>query len=146
MRIFRLKKLKNQAGFSLLEMLIVLAIMGLVLSLVGVRMVSSIEASRFARTADGGIAKIRSIRAEALLDNRALLVMTGNISAPQRQRFKPDQRRTLELPAGWTVTGSPIAISKTGFCSGGRITLRGPSGRQAHYDLQAPACLPERSI
>jgi len=57
----------KDSGFSLLELLIVLAIMSVMLSIAGTRVISSIESARFARTVDAAIANIRLIRADAML-------------------------------------------------------------------------------
>ncbi|PHR93592.1 MAG: hypothetical protein COA69_02845 [Robiginitomaculum sp.] len=128
-----------ETGFSLLEMLIVLAIMGLMLSLVGARSITAIESTRFASTADAGIASIRLLRAEAMLNDMPLHVIGSE--APIRHN---GQVRALNLPQGWTVSGDNILISKTGICSGGQLTLQGPSNRRATYALTPPLCEPHR--
>jgi prepilin-type N-terminal cleavage/methylation domain-containing protein len=130
----------RQSGFSLLEMLVVLAILGVVTTMVSVRMVTSMEASSFARTANASIAHIKTLRAEALLDNTSLFLVAGDTLPVDLRAYRPDQLRSFDVPDGWTVGGAGIHISKTGFCQGGRVTLQGPSGRKAEYDLRAPDC------
>lgn len=144
MRIFPLKPqtaTNPESGFSLLEMLIVLSIMGLMLSLVGARFMTSIESTRFARTADAGISSIKLLRAEAMLYNLPLRVIGTGEDAHIIAR---KHQRRLDLPKGWTVTGDTLVISKTGICSGGKITLQGPSTRKAIYQLAPPLCEPRR--
>lgn len=128
-----------ESGFSLLEMLIVLAIMGLMLSLVGVRSITAIESTRFASTADGGIASIRLLRAEAMLNDMPLYVIGSGTLA-----LHNGQIRALDLPQGWTVSGDNILISKTGICNGGQLTLQDPTNRRATYALSPPLCEPRR--
>lgn len=128
------------AGFSLLEMLIVLTIMGLMLSLIGARSVTAIESTRFARTADAGIGSIKRIRVEALLYNLPLQIIGTPPSLDAKDILPHRHLRSLDLPNGWLVYGDPILISKTGICGGGQLTLQGPSNRQASYILTPPLC------
>ena len=134
------RKPHQQAGFSLLEMLVVLAILGVVTTMVSVRMVTSMEASRFARTADASIAHFKTLRAEALMDNISLFVVAKDTLPADVRAYQSDQLRRFDVPEGWTVAGGGIRISKTGFCQGGRVLLQGPSGRKAEYDVSAPDC------
>lgn len=138
---------ESEAGFSLLEMLIVLTIMSIMLTLIGVRSMTAIESTRFAQTADAGISSIKLLRVEAMLNNLPLSIVgtrltdaqiTGTLNLPNAQI------RQLDLPEGWHVTGDTILISKTGICGGGQITLQGPSSRRASYNLQPPLCDPHR--
>ena len=123
-------------GFSLLEMLIVLAIMGLILSLISVRMVSSIESSRFSQTASAAMEDIKLVRVRAMLDKTAVrIVPTDTVLDAKTVETFP-----LNLPEGWVVKGDIIAISKTGYCSGGNLTLTNPGNRKIAFSLSAPKC------
>jgi len=133
---------ESETGFSLLEMLIVLTIMALMLSLIGSRSVTAIESTRFAQTADAGIGSLKLLRVEAMLDNRPLLILGSNIA--DAQTLPNGRIRQLSLPEGWVVSGDNILISKTGICSGGQITLQGPSNRRATYKMSPPLCNPVR--
>ena len=125
-------------GFSLLEMLIVLTIMALMLSLMGARSITAIESTRFAATANSGIGSIKLLRAEAMLNERAIKIVNTDTHIDQWYY------RHLNLPEGWQVFGNPIHISKTGICQGGRITLQSPGNRRATYELKPRSCEPTR--
>ncbi|PHR62624.1 MAG: hypothetical protein COA47_02615 [Robiginitomaculum sp.] len=129
----------RRSGLSLLEMLVVLAIMGMMVSLIGARLVTSVESTRFSRTADAAIAGIKIMRVEAMLGGIAYQIREIEPNSSSGQRFNVQIRR-FDLPDGWQHLGDVIEISETGFCSGGRVTLKGPSGRLATYQLDPPRC------
>ena len=140
----RAKSGRYNAGFSLLEMLIVLTIMGLMLSLVGTRFITTIESTRFSRTADAGISSIKLLRAEAMLGNFPLHVVSAGKQS-ELAKVPNHQIRRLNLPEGWSVNGDNIFISKTGVCGGGKVILQGPTKRRAAYRLDPPLCAPRRT-
>ncbi len=129
----------RRSGLSLLEMLVVLAILGMMVSLIGARLVTSVESTRFSRTADAAIAGIKIMRVEAMLAGMAYQIREIDANPSTEQRFNLQTRR-FDLPDGWQHLGDVIRISETGFCSGGRVTLKGPSGRLATYQLDPPRC------
>jgi len=130
----------SEAGFSLLEILVVLALMGIMLSVVSVRLVGTAESVYFKKTADDIMANILPLRANAILnDEPRILTLTAN----SVQRLPLSQRkiaRPINLPEGWRVEGDDIFISKTGVCFGGDITLSDNTGRRASYKFVPPAC------
>jgi len=133
----------KDSGFSLLEILIVLAIMGVMLSIAGTRMMSSIESARFARTVDAAIANIRLIRADAMLKAETRIILTSNISKSEQPR---NQWRSLSVPEGWTVIGSPLHIAANGICLGGEVRIISSDGRFADYEILAPKCETRRLV
>ena len=138
MRMFPPSTPSKSAGFSLLEMLIVLTIMGLMLSLMGARSLTAIEATRFINTANAGIGSIKILRAEAVLNNTPIRIINSSTNIQSRQE------KHLDLPQGWQVSGDIIQISKAGMCQGGYITLQGPTNRRATFALSPPKCEPVR--
>lgn len=126
------------AGFSLLEVLVVLAIMGLILSVVSIRLTRTVESAYFSRTADAAIASLLVLRADAVLkkENRTLITDTSR----KKDDLEKENIRRLDLPEGWKVSGEAINISRTGTCFGGDIILSDNKGRQAVYKLIPPKC------
>ena len=135
--------LGRQYGFSLLEMLVVLAIMGIVLSVVSVRMVSSIESTRFVKTAEMAVRDIKLLRLEAMLDKKSIKIFGSSDRESEKSSANIEIHR-LNLPNDWTVAGDDILISTTGFCSGGYITIKDQSGRKIQFNLTPPKCDVER--
>ena len=132
---------RNESGFSLLEILIVLAIMGLMMTLVAPRLVSSIEAVRFARTADLGAQQISQLRAQAILRKQPVIFApSGNLETD----VNAIGVSALDLPEGWSVSGDVMRISATGLCTQGQFRLTNPNGQVADYLFTPPKCRPVR--
>ena len=128
------------AGFSLLEILVVLAIMSLMLSVVSVRFVSTIESNYFAKTADAAMANILLLRADAVLTSENRIMTTDTSRLQQLNDLEKKTMRRLNLPEGWSSSGKEVFISNTGTCFGGVITITDNEGRRAIYTLTAPKC------
>ena len=133
----------SDAGFSLLELLVVLAILGIVLSLAGARMLTSLDSARFVRTADAAAAQMLTLRAEAMLGNEGLVLLTDT-NAAALSNVAQRKRRRLDVPPGWRVEGTPVMISAAGVCGGGQLRLLSPTGRYIDYALSPPKCVPQR--
>jgi len=135
--------LARQEGFSLLEMLVVLAITGVVLSIVSIRLVSSIESTRFVKTAEMAVADIKLIRLQAIFNKKSVKIIGANVSEAEKTSANITIHH-LNLPNDWTVAGDDILISTTGFCSGGYITIKDQTGRRIKFNLMPPTCDAER--
>ena len=134
------KPLRKNAGFSVLEMLVVLVIMGLMLSLVGARMMTSLDATRFARTVDAAAADIRLIRADAMLTREPRYIVTDtSMRSSDLDAIPKAHIRALSVPADWRVAGGTIYIAPSGVCTGGTLRITG-GGRMADYAVTAPKC------
>lgn len=148
MPIYPLKNKKTPektAGFSLLEMLVVLAIMGLVLSLVGVRLARSVESTRFVRQSEANLDHITKFRAEALLKRKALFVVSPQTPKIVTRNIPKDAIRVLPFEKNWDVDGDIIRITPSGLCLGGKLDITGPAGRKAQYELVPPLCTMKRN-
>ena len=148
-KIFRLKTIKpvlhmRDDGFSLLEILVVLAIMGLLLSVVSVRMFSTIDSTRFIRETELAISGLNAYRAEALLRKHPLLILTDTPDPDAVKNIKADHIRRFELTEDGSVEGPSVSITSGGVCTGGPLTFKDGSGREISYTLAPPNCQPTR--
>jgi len=124
-----------------MEILVVLAIMGVILSVVSVRLVGTIDSAYFNRTADAVMADILLLRAEALLQGESRILITDNSRVETLSQTQKKRLRRFNLPQGWGVEGEPITISHTGSCF-----IANDEGRRAIYSLSPPKCEAARSI
>lgn len=130
----------SETGFSLLELIVVLAIMSILLSLVSVRLFQSIEQANFVKSSRTAISSLQSVRARASLDRNSYLIVTDNSQIRERPGYDEDQIRYFDLPDGIAVYGEPIEILGSGFCKGGRLRFESESGQAVTFDLEAPDC------
>ncbi|GAK33541.1 type II secretion system protein [Iodidimonas nitroreducens] len=125
----------SRQGFTLLEMLVVLAIMGLVLGLAAPLFTARIESGQLIQQAEAIATQMRHAPMRARLDGQALYYgVEGN---------PPPDARPLDfdLPDGWIVRSTgPLMISDIGLCAGGEITLIAPSGRSLRLQIRPPLC------
>ena len=135
---------QSEAGFSLLEIMVVLAIMGLMLSLVGARMVNTIESNNFIRTSNAAIADVLLVRSDAMLSGQMRSFVTHSASEDEMEARGLQTLRRFDVPDNWTVEGEAIDISPSGVCSGGYISMTNPQGRKAVFKLVPPKCEPLR--
>jgi prepilin-type N-terminal cleavage/methylation domain-containing protein len=135
---------EGEHGFSLLELMVVLAIMGIMLSLVGLRLNENIEGSRFMRTSEAAMADILIFRADAVMSAQPRSLIPHSAQAEAIKARRRENLRRFDLPTGWRVEGDIIEISPSGVCSGGTLAVTNPQGRRVVYRLRAPRCTPER--
>ncbi len=123
---------RSARGFSIFEMLAVLAIMGIALAVVSPPLARSLGAIGFAAKADAVARDITGLRTRALLERRNLV-----FPAPGEA---PYADLSGDLPEGWAVEGEPIAFLENGVCLGGALTISDGAGRSRALVLQAPDC------
>ncbi len=130
-------------GFSLLEVLVTLAIISVIVSVTTVSLSSNLEGARFSSEAKAAVAQIRNYRARALLMGQSTVVVTDTSEEPSE--FINNVWR-LALPEGWHTEGQAIGITASGMCLGGRVMIVGPTGRRATYTFSPPDCIPKRAV
>jgi prepilin-type N-terminal cleavage/methylation domain-containing protein len=123
-------------GFTLLELLVVLAVVSLLLSLVApnlVRLVGSVERATRRDAVVADLANL-SYRAHAL--GQSFELASGSLG-----RVLADGNPVLALPAGWQAEVlAPVRFAFTGWCSGGTVLLRSPDRTVERVELRAPDC------
>ena len=139
-------RIPHDRGFSLLEILVVLAIMGLLLSVVSVRMFSMIESTQFIRQSEASLADLKRHRADALLGKHGIAVVSNPSDAQTITALPAQYIRVFKHPEGGVIEGAPVFITRGGVCRGGPITFSDGTNRKISYMLQPPNCRPERMI
>ncbi|MBV9735694.1 MAG: GspH/FimT family pseudopilin [Acidisphaera sp.] len=127
---------RRQAGFSLLEMIVVLVVLALAVSLVVARGPAR-SPTLTLRAAAGQVAdRLRLARADAIAANRPVMVVIDTA----RRQIEIDRRPLLALPSGIAVTAlttagqalgarAGITFAPDGSSTGGRIDLLGRERR-----------------
>lgn len=146
MPIYRDNTIRNsgEAGFSLLEILVVLAIMSVMMILVGSRMTSALDSARFISTAENAISDIQVLRMRAMLTQHEQILITQDSGAPSYKSWKDIRVLPFDVPEDWLVEGDTIKISEHGICTGGKVVFTSSEGRKISFNLTPPSCLGER--
>lgn len=131
----------RNAGFSLLEVMVTLAIIGIIVTMATVSLSSSLESARFSSISKAAADQVRTLRARALLRGQNATIITNTAAKPSAAIVNVWQ---LSLPQNWRTEGAAIDITASGMCLGGQITIISPKGRRAMYAFAPPYCLPVR--
>lgn len=120
---------RTTAGFSLLEMLVVLALISVMTALAAPRLASTVRAIGVS----GDRAEVQ--RQIEDLPLRARL-QSGEIRLGPESGFSS----LLELPPGWTVfTVTPLLVRDNGVCDPARLRVRSPDADE-QWDISMPDC------
>ena len=117
------------AGFTLLELLIVLALTAVMVALVAPRLAGTVEAIQVSGDRDDVTRRISRLPVNVRLSGE-----------PARFDAKADLSSYLQLPEGWAVVAdTPLSVSALGICSAADITVSGPRGSEK-WSVLAPDC------
>ena len=121
---------KAAAGFTLLELVVVLALLGLATALVAPQGFRTIQTWRRATDIDATLGALAALGATARMQGRALSFEAG-----------PLPHEAIEgVPAGWTVVlDAPLVIRPNGACGSTTGELR-EGGYVRRFALEAPFC------
>ena len=131
---------RHQRGFTLIEVIVVLAILGLALSVAYANLRPQVESMRFRATSSDILNALISYRVAAVTRREQIVFedVEGGDNGTQFGAPPFD----MDLPAGWRVEGGPIVFLSSGACLGGSVTISGADGRQGQYQLSPPDCSP----
>jgi len=139
----------GEAGVTLIELIVLLAVMGLITALAGPQLYRTFDAFRFSLGRDDIERQLASLNQKAFLENRNLMLLSqparGIDTARQQGDILAAQDAaaiTLNLTEGWSIeVQQPILYRANGMCDGG--TVRVDVGAYAYlYRLNPPRCLP----
>ena len=120
-------------GFTLLEVIVVLAIMGLVAAVATPAVVRGIDSWRRQAQADALMDQLRGLPARARAAGRPIEVSAAALA---------DASPPLRVEDGWTlVVPEPWWVQSNGVCQGGRVELH-QDDRVLVLQATAPFCDP----
>ncbi|MBC3870900.1 pilus assembly FimT family protein [Undibacterium oligocarboniphilum] len=130
------KKHSGQYGFTLLELLIVLAMLGLLGSLAMPALGKLIDSVRYRSERSGVLAQINALSYRHYLLAQDSVLKTDNLADVLK-----DGKPALDLPVGWSVRiPVPLHYQFNGYCDGGVLELRIPEHPPEVIRLSAPRC------
>lgn len=140
-------------GFTLLEMLVVLTIIGLGIGVAGPRTLTTYQSIMFAMERESFEQALADLPYRAFKTHRDL-VLGGRTEAAfgaRSLRSGPSQFETwtglesvqLEVPVSWKIdVPQPIVYRASGFCNGGTVSVT-VGDFSERYLLQPPLCRPQ---
>jgi prepilin-type N-terminal cleavage/methylation domain-containing protein len=124
-------------GFTLIELVVALAIIGLGLSLVVPRMMAWLDRLAFSARQQRFEDALAELGSRARRSGRSVVLRSTDFAAHS------NEPAPIELPSNWSLTVEPpIAFRYDGVCTGGEVRLSFPAGERS-YRLQSPYCRPE---
>ncbi len=123
-------------GFTLLELIVVLAILGLAAALAAPNLLRSVESWQAAAQVDRLVVQVEGLPARAR--GRGLPIVVGAEALEgEEPPLAVDPEWTLAAPEAWTVQAN-------GFCEGGEVLLR-RGAREWRLRAEAPFCTVDRA-
>jgi prepilin-type N-terminal cleavage/methylation domain-containing protein len=116
------------AGFTLLELLVVLALVGLLAGVAAPRAMSWVEGARARAQAADVAAALEALPARAFFEGKARVIGADAKSA-----------ELLRVPPGWRLDlAAPLRYEANGMTAGGRVRLWEGAALRADWRVQAP--------
>ena len=123
----------RQRGFTLLEMIVVLALLGLVTAMVVPSMLHGIDSWRRQAAMDGLLDQIRALPGVARASGKTVVIDDKTLASTAAP---------LQIEAGWTLAAPvPMTVAGSGVCSGGEVTVGNAYGTRS-IKIAAPFCDP----
>ncbi|QDA56945.1 prepilin-type N-terminal cleavage/methylation domain-containing protein [Thermomonas aquatica] len=120
-------------GFTLLEMIVVLAILGLATALVAPSALRGIDSWRRRAELDSLLDQIRALPGNARASGRAIVLSDGALKSKDAP---------LRIASGWTLSvPTPWKVNANGVCLGGQVSIGNSYGSRTIV-VAAPFCDP----
>ena len=121
-------------GFTLLEVIVVLAIMGMVAAVVAPAAVRGIDSWRRQADMDALGEQVRALPGRARASGKAITIDDDALAA---------EEPPLRMAPGWTLSvPEPWQVHANGVCDGGPLVARDPAGNERAWQVQGPFCDP----
>lgn len=126
----------SRAGFTLIEMLVVLVIIGLMTSLAAPRIASRIDHLRYLSERRQIAQSLNELPRRVRLGGNPL-TLTRLVGGETKADSPP---ALLQLPAGWLLTAEPpLTLSRLGSCTPSTLLLTPPEPNEAVLQLKVAA-------
>ncbi len=123
-------------GFTLLEILVVMTVIGLVAALVAPNLQKLVGGVERSTQRDGVLAEVASLSYRAYV-----LGQSFELSDESPSTVLQDGNPIVALPSGWRLhVDAPVLYSFNGLCGGGRVTVLAPDAPPETLELAAPDC------
>ena len=123
----------RHGGFTLLEMIVVLAILGLAAALVGPSMVKSIDTWRRKAAMDVLLDQLRALPGNARGSGKPIIVSDATLASATPP---------LRIDADWTLHApKPWSVGANGVCQGGEVIVGNAHGERTII-VAPPFCDP----
>lgn len=123
-------------GFSLLELLVVMAVIGLISALISPNLAAMLSGVERFTLRDGVVSNLAALSFRAFALGQSFDLSETNVNTPLR-----DGNPVLTMPTGWRLRAdAPIRFYFNGTCSGGAVELVAPNGEIERLRLHAPDC------
>ena len=128
----RMQRMRH-GGFTLLEMIVVLAILGLASALVGPSMVRGIDTWRRQAAMDGLLDQLRALPGNARGSGKPIAITDATLGS---------STPPLHIDADWTLhVPKPWSVGANGVCHGGEVIVGNAFGERTIH-VAAPFCDP----
>lgn len=122
-------------GYTLIELLIVLVIMGMLMGLTTPRLMQMYDSVTFSLERDDVLFQLEGLPFAVYQRGQGLRLL---------EAFEAEQDSLLSLPEGWRLNENQttdIVYNAMGFCSGGEATFE-KGDRRLLVQFEAPMCRP----
>lgn len=128
------------AGFTLLELLVVLAITAMLAGLIGPPFIRQIELRQVEGERMQLEIELSALAARVQAAGNVYVLDQGALERPLGEYARP-----VDVPPRWSLKViEPIHFGALGACTGGRVSGLGPQGQLHEWRFDPPFCLPIR--